>query len=213
MSWQYDGRDSGIRLFDAALKAGAPMPLESCRRVLEIGCNEADWLALAHEAWPDIEFVGIDTRAHNATDGKIQRLCRDARKADIFEPASFDAIVSISAIEHIGLGHYRDPKDPDGDSKAMANAWRWLKPGGFMYFDVPYNPERYEVRNTECRIYDDRALHERLWKAFDPMTTARPHGAATWEGYCDSRTPDTLIEKPTKAAERYWYAAHVWQKL
>lgn len=213
MSWCYTQGDPGLTLFTAALNAGAPMGFAPRMRVLEIGCCEADWLHKAHEAWPDVDFVGIDTRAPDVVsgDGKVTRMRRDARDATLFEPVSFDAVVSVSAIEHIGLGHYKDPKDPDGDTAAMANVWRWLKPGGWVYFDVPYDPTGYRVLNTECRIYDDAARWSRLW--VEPLAAAKASAQWLWDGYVDSTTPGRLIEKPTTPAKRYWYAASVWRKV
>lgn len=205
MTWHYMGGDAGIALFDAALRDGAPMAFTPGMRILEVGCNESDWLERARDTWKGTEFLGIDSRA------KPERALRaDAMNPDVFAPESFDAVVSLSAIEHIGLGHYGDPKDPDGDTKAVANIWRWLKPGGFIYFDVPYNPTGYSVLNTECRIYDDDALWTRLWQV--PLTMAKGRAQQQWIGYVDSMAPGTLIEKPTVKAKRYYYAASVWKK-
>ncbi len=81
-----------------------------------------------------------------------------------FPPESFDWIVSVSAIEHTGPGHYGDPVDHDGDSKAMRRAWGWLKPGGLMFFDVPWNAgeDAYQVVGTSHRVYDSDALRSRV---------------------------------------------------
>lgn len=210
MSWTYRQRDPGLTLFTAVLNVGASLALGNGMRMLEIGCNEADWLTPASEAWPESRFVGVDARAEEGVQGRVWRHRGDARQADLFEPESFDAVISVSAIEHIGLGHYGDPQDPDGDIQAMTNAFRWLKPGGWLYFDVPYDPTGYQVLNTECRIYDDNARWERLWQV--PLTEAKAKARWHWDGYVESRFPGTLVEKPTEAAPRYWYAAHVWQK-
>lgn len=49
----------------------------------------------------------------------------------------YDCGISVSSIEHSGLGRYGDPLDPDADFKAM-NVYRSrIKPGGFLYLQVP----------------------------------------------------------------------------
>ena len=213
----WTSRDPGISLFVSCLDAGAPIEFKPGMRVLEVGCCEADWLHVANKEWPEVEFVGIDHRAVDASsaDGKVQRWKGNVMDPELFEANSFDAVVSLSTIEHIGLGHYdHDPVDADGDSKAVAHIWKWLKPGGVFYFDVPYNPERYSVLGTECRIYDDAMLEERLL-----LMDERQHwdvAGDPWRrqfiGYCDSKSPSLLIEKPTVAAPRYYYVAMCWKK-
>ena len=211
MSWSYAGDDPGIGLFDTCLTAGAPMVVLPGMHILEIGCQEADWLSEAHRAWPEIDLVGIDTRATDAASGAVTRLRADARHADLFPAESFDGIVSLSAIEHIGLGHYGDPIDPDGDTKAMANVFRWLKPGGWVYFDVPYDPTGYQVKGTECRVYDDDALFERLW--MQPLADAKARARWLWDGYVHAKAPRELLDKPTVAAQPFYYRACVFQKV
>jgi hypothetical protein len=49
----------------------------------------------------------------------------------------YDSAISISSIEHSGLGRYGDPLDPDGDLKAMQILKDKLKPGGLCYLAVP----------------------------------------------------------------------------
>lgn len=211
MSWEYRGGDAGVSLFSAALAAGAPLSFPDGGRVLEVGACESDWLERAADAWPNVAFWGLDQRKRKGPHRPNTALVQgDVRNPDLFSEGQFDAIVSLSAIEHIGLGHYDDPRDPNGDTQAITNCWRWLKPGGTLYFDVPYNPEAYQVLNTECRIYDDTALFERLW--MQPLVDVKGRARWLWDGYVGSDAPGTLVIKPQHAHRRYWYVALCWSK-
>ena len=183
-------------IFDVARMALRAVP--SGGTVLEIGCEDGKWLGMASAADPSVTWTGIDWKP-----GKVKRGANvtvtqgDVRTAD-YAPASFDAVLALSALEHIGLGHYNsDPVDVDGDSLTVANVRRWLNPGGWFYLDVPYTPDGYQVlRGTKCRCYDDAALAERL-------------GPHTVLGYADLF--GRWVEKPTRNARDanrpYWYVA------
>ena len=128
-------------------------------RVLEIGCAEADWMTPMLALRPDLQITGVDWRGCKRPGTVIKGNVLDLD----FAPASFDCVVGISSIEHIGLGHYEsDPRAVEGDVMCMQLAAKWLKPGGWAYLDVPYNANGYTVRGTECRVYDDAALAARL---------------------------------------------------
>lgn len=196
--------DSCGQFFSTALYAAKP-ELKPDARVLEIGCCEYNWLSLATTVWPDMTFTGIDWRRFK----KAERAT--VIQGDVlthpFEPASFDWIVSISALEHIGLGHYaNDPKDADGDVKTLAKCWDWLAPGGWLYFDVPYNPAKYEVCGTSHRVYDDAAIRTRLhqgrgWRE-------------SWRGVVDKHQTRALVNRPGPLAggESFYYIGFWWQK-
>lgn len=128
-------------------------------RVLEIGCAEGNWLGPMHTARPDLDLVGLDVRQVD----RPGAIVGDILTYD-FPPASFDAIVAVSSIEHVGLGHYGDPKDVDGDTHAMQRATRWLKPGGWVYLDVPYREQdgAYQVHGSSFRAYDPPTVISRL---------------------------------------------------
>lgn len=221
------GRDQAIDLFVACLTAGAPMWFERQRppesnghplapvNILEVGYCESNWLDLAHAAWPHLQLTGLDWRAPAdpaiSGEGMVTRLKGNGLDPDVFTSESFDGIVSLSAIEHVGLGHYdHDPRDPDGDIHMIANCWRWLKPGGWLYFDVPFSPEGYYVAGTEYRCYDGLALYGRLFWAPGPHKWLhRP-----WVSYVHVSDVSTLIPRPTaNACERFQhYAACCWVK-
>ncbi|MBX3303322.1 MAG: DUF268 domain-containing protein [Nitrospira sp.] len=60
-------------------------------------------------------------------------------------PFSSESIVSLSClhvIEHIGLGRYGDPLDPQGSRQAAGELARVLKPGGRLFLSVPVGRER-----------------------------------------------------------------------
>lgn len=55
-------------------------------------------------------------------------------------PFADGGVASLSCmhvVEHVGLGRYGDPLDPEGDLKAIAELKRVLAPGGSLLFVVP----------------------------------------------------------------------------
>jgi len=49
----------------------------------------------------------------------------------------YDSVISISSVEHSGLGRYGDPLDPNGDLKSMKFLLDKIKPGGLCFLAVP----------------------------------------------------------------------------
>ncbi|MGH7890570.1 MAG: DUF268 domain-containing protein, partial [Thermodesulfobacteriota bacterium] len=52
-------------------------------------------------------------------------------------PQKFDVILSISSLEHDGLGRYGDPINPNGDLETMFKMKRMLSKEGFLILAVP----------------------------------------------------------------------------
>jgi hypothetical protein len=78
--------------------------------------------------------------------------CAHADLAALPFPA--DSVPSLSCmhtLEHVGLGRYGDPLDPDGDLKAAAELARVVAPGGHLLVVVPVG--RPELRFNAMRIY------------------------------------------------------------
>ena len=81
-----------------------------------------------------------------------------------FADRSIASLSCLHTVEHVGLGRYGDPLDPDGDLKAMAELTRVLAPGGDLLFVVPTGRPRL-VFNAH-RIYS----FEQVRSAFSELT-------------------------------------------
>jgi SAM-dependent methyltransferase len=60
-------------------------------------------------------------------------------------PLPDQCLASLSCLhtaEHVGLGRYGDPVDPDGTAKALRELSRVLAPGGQLLFSMPIGRER-----------------------------------------------------------------------
>jgi hypothetical protein len=64
----------------------------------------------------------------------------------------------MHTVEHIGLGRYGDPLNPDGDLKAIRELQRVVQPGGHLLFVVPVGKPRL-VFNAH-RIYGAEMIRE-----------------------------------------------------
>jgi SAM-dependent methyltransferase len=59
-----------------------------------------------------------------------------------FEENAVKSLSCLHVIEHIGLGRYGDPIDPEGSRKAAAELQRVVCPGGRLYLSLPVGRER-----------------------------------------------------------------------
>lgn len=57
---------------------------------------------------------------------------------------SIQSISSLHVVEHIGLGRYGDPLDPEGTIKALGELMRVLAPRGQLLFSMPIGRERID---------------------------------------------------------------------
>ncbi len=70
----------------------------------------------------------------------------------------FDACLSISSVEHDGLGRYGDPLNPDGDLEHMQNLKKLVVPHGLLYLAIPVGKE--QVIFNLHRIYGRKRYHK-----------------------------------------------------
>jgi hypothetical protein len=133
-------------------------------RGLEIGANENYCSAILQRN--GYEMTGLDANPYrperlllDRSDSAFQifwkQITSTVKNARSMVQHPYDFIVSLSAIEHFGLGYYGDEVNPTADLEAMTDAYCWLKPGGRFYLTVPTGS--YKVTN-HWRRYDTEHL-------------------------------------------------------
>ncbi len=122
-------------------------------RLLDVGYLESEIIyqtaSLGFDTW------GIDIRPTAAEFPGVHYVQGDVIKYP-FEASSFDVVIALSTVEHIGLHAYGNLEaDPEGDLHALQAIRRILKPGGRLLLTVPFgrrgSAEWY-------RVYDHDAL-------------------------------------------------------
>ncbi len=92
--------------------------------------------AITKVKFVDIRPLGVSLDSFSEVKGTILNL-----------PMADKSVTSLSCLhvaEHIGLGRYGDPIDPDGTVKAVKELERVLAPDGNLYFSLPVGKPRIE---------------------------------------------------------------------
>jgi SAM-dependent methyltransferase len=101
----------------------------------------------------DVRFVGMLSVVTEVTFIDIRPLevvldNLSSRKGSIlslpYDDGAVSSLSSLHVIEHIGLGRYGDPIDPDGARKAARELVRVLAPGGRLYVSAPIGRSRVQ---------------------------------------------------------------------
>lgn len=151
--------------------------LEPGSSVLDVGSSESTIsLSLASLGY---QVTALDPREYPLSHPNLNGLA--ARLQDWEPEGSFDALLLISTLEHVGLGFYGEEGDvEDADREALERLGSWLAPGGRLVLTVPYATT---ARTTDKeRIYDAARLDALLegW-VVDERIAVSQTGARTWE--------------------------------
>lgn len=90
----------------------------------------------AYVATEFVDFRPLPVDLHNLScvTGNLTKLARPDN--------SIWSLSCLHVVEHVGLGRYGDPIDPEGSFKALAELGRVLAVGGSLYLSVPVGRER-----------------------------------------------------------------------
>lgn len=148
-------------------------------------------------------FVPVDFYDYRPANLRLSKL--QSKKADLtklhFKSNSVESLSCMHTVEHIGLGRYGDPIDPDGDLKAMSELARVLKPGGTLLFVVPVSGQSKVMFNAH-RIYSKKHILEAFaaleLKEFTLLTDSGIEGPL-------KNPSDSLIKKQSYGCGCFWF--------
>ena len=111
-------------------------------------------------------FVPVDFYDYRPANVALNNLHSD--QADLtnlhFDSQSIHSLSCMHVVEHVGLGRYGDPIDPDGDAVAMSELQRVIAPGGTLLFVTPVGRPR--ICFNAHRIYS----YEQILNSFPELT-------------------------------------------
>jgi SAM-dependent methyltransferase len=120
--------------------------------VLDIGCCGSRLpIALASRGF---RVIGVDISPYPYRHPNLRVVCGDAVRLP-FATGTLAAVLAISVIEHVGLGHYGDPSAGAGDLAAAREISRVLTPGGRALITVPFGTA---LTDDWKRVYDPPRL-------------------------------------------------------
>lgn len=102
-------------------------------------------------------FVPVEFYDYRPANLKLSNL--QSKHADLselpFKSGSIESLSCMHTIEHIGLGRYGDPIDPQGDLKGIAELIRVTKKGGSILFVTPVGKRQLRFNAHRIYAYDD----------------------------------------------------------
>jgi len=121
-------------------------------RILDIGCRYSllpiQLASLGHEIY------GIDIYNYGRKHPNLHFFRNDFLESP-FRGNFFDVVISLSTIEHIGLGFYGEKRDLHGDKRAVEEVKRVLKPKGIFLLTAPFGRP---TDSTWYRVYDKKRI-------------------------------------------------------
>lgn len=118
------------------------------KSILDIGSNRH----FVNGLLAAFKVTTLDVRTRSKLFPNETLLVGDAKKFDLPDN-SFDLVLSLSAIEHFGLGRYGDELDLQADTLAVKEMIRVLRPGGWLVFTTEIHRAKTVIRFNADRIY------------------------------------------------------------
>jgi len=118
-----------------------------------------------------------------------------------FDDGAIESLSCMHVIEHVGLGRYGEPLDPDGDLKAVRELTRVLAPGGTLLIAVPVGRPR--IQFNAHRVYDHANFRD-YFAGLELMEFALIRDRAQGEGFL-LNPPDELVRAESYGCGCYWF--------
>jgi len=160
-------------------------------KVADVGAAES--LVALSLAMLGYEVTAVDLRPYPFEHPKLRSVTGPVEDWDE-KPETFDAIVCLSTIEHIGLGAYgEEAKDGRTDIEAMKHMRKLVKPGGLLVLTTRFGTAGEDEFQ---RTYDRPGLEKLLegWQV-DDLTILRRDGDTSWSLADGSADADVGVEK------------------
>lgn len=126
----------------------------AARKVREIGAREHTDIS-SSLYFSSIVSAFIPVKFYDYRPAKLNLSNIEAGKADLsnlhFADNSITSLSCMHTVEHVGLGRYGDPIDPDGDLKAASELQRVVAHHGSLLFVVPIG--KAQIQFNAHRIY------------------------------------------------------------
>lgn len=161
------------------------------RRILDFGAYESllplTLSALGHDV------TVLDQRTYPFKTSRLKSVTADLFGEHSLPRESFDAVISVSTIEHLGLGGYEDVRIPDGDRLGLERLWQLVRPGGRLMATVPAG--RPAVQRG-YRTYDEA----RLKSVFPDIAAVhwfrKDHRIGTWSPSSADAVANLVYSQP-----------------
>ncbi len=130
--------------------------------------------------------------------------------AESFQVADrFDVVVSISTIEHLGMGRYGDQVANDGDIKGAEVLWGLVKESGRLMASVPAGTPAIQ---RGYRVYNEKRIDEVFPNISRTYWFAKNGQEGTWSEMSARAVEDLTYEEPYGRLPIEEIAFVIWDK-
>lgn len=160
------GEDTPYTIFDRHYvyhTAWAARVVSEIKPAKHIDISSSLYFSTSVSAFVPVDFY--DYRPAALELSNLQTHAGDLMKLP-FTDKSIESISCMHTIEHIGLGRYGDPMDPNGDLKAIKELMRVVKPGGNLLLVMPVGKQRIEY--NAHRIYSPDYIRQIVCDDIEP---------------------------------------------
>jgi SAM-dependent methyltransferase len=131
-------------------------------RILDLGCAES--LNAVEMASLGFQVLGVDLRPLPVRQPALLMVRADFCRLPVADEA-FDAVVSLSTLEHVGLDWYGPAAAGCTDRHVVAEIRRVLRPGGRLILTIPFG----QAAVTQVQRTYDREMLDGLLGSFRPV--------------------------------------------